>query len=258
LDLPVGGKETAATALRMVFDLVNLCVETPSENDDASGEKTVDYLKTCRRVLRLMCSAHPSSLGLHPAVYLYSWTGKQSPVQFLVLAEMAINLRKTGKVDDFIRLRAPFEAFLVENKSLLNQLVRKYGTKQSGSTHIAQYYADVLALLRDGFQPTNLADELRTRAAYKYLQPEESFAAEGDARGFSAQVKSGVVMRDALASALRCAQCGGYLPTQALSVDHKERLEDGGSSQASNAQLMHPYCNTGYKEKAVSDAKRAT
>jgi hypothetical protein len=36
---------------------------------------------------------------------------------------------------------------------------------------------------------------------------------------------------------------------------HIERKQDQGSSLASNAQITHPYCNTGYKEMMRSKAK---
>jgi hypothetical protein len=256
LQLSVGGKETAATALRMVFDLINLCVDTPSDKDDPTGERTVEYLRTCRRVMRLFCSNDASSLGLHPAVYLYSWTGKQSPVQFLVLAELVVDLNRTRRLDKFTDVRADFESFLVDNRTLLNQVVRKFGTKSSGTTHIAAYYRDVLDLLWGGTAPQDIAAVLMGRSRYNYLQPDESFIEGASGRGFSSQVKSGIIIRDLMPTAARCAQCGGYLPAQAISLDHKQRIEDGGSSASVNAQLMHPYCNTGYKEKKASQAKR--
>ena len=33
----------------------------------------------------------------------------------------------------------------------------------------------------------------------------------------------------------------------AISVDHIERKQDGGKATIENAQLTHPYCNTGVK-----------
>ena len=59
-------------------------------------------------------------------------------------------------------------------------------------------------------------------------------------------------MKELLTKAHRCPICKGLVPMQALSIDHKERLEDGGQSTPTNAQITHPYCNTGYKESLNS------
>jgi len=33
-----------------------------------------------------------------------------------------------------------------------------------------------------------------------------------------------------------------------MTIDHIKRKEDGGRASMENAQLTHPYCNSGYKE----------
>lgn len=37
--------------------------------DDETGEETITILNNCLKVSRLVNSNHPSSLGLHPAIY---------------------------------------------------------------------------------------------------------------------------------------------------------------------------------------------
>jgi hypothetical protein len=257
LELPIGGPETAAPALRMVYDFINLCVQTPSKDDDPTGERTVEYLTRCRRVMRLLSSKDRSSLGLHPAVYFYSWTGKQMPVLFLVVAELVIQLDRERRLPHFTRVRAEFEAFLIRNKTLLNQVVRKFGTKSSGNVHVSQYYRDILELLEQGVAVDDLTNRLMERSDYNYLQPEESIHVGSSTRGFSSQVKSGKVMGELLQSAPRCPICGGLISSRAVSLDHIERLADGGTSTAANAQMTHPYCNSGYKEMQVSQERSA-
>ena len=65
---------------------------------------------------------------------------------------------------------------------------------------------------------------------------------------FSDDVKSMAFMSKALDNALKCSICGGYLDAaKSVSYDHKEPRRDGGKGNVENADLVHPYCNTGYK-----------
>ena len=65
--------------------------------------------------------------------------------------------------------------------------------------------------------------------------------------------KSTVYLRQAIANGLRCPICGGLLdPSKSVSYDHIEQKRKGGSGDASNVQLAHPYCNTGYKESQAA------
>ena len=132
LELPAGGSVYYSPALRMVYDFINLCVGTQSQNDDTKGDRTLDYLHRCHRFMRLILSNDPSSLGLHPAVYFYSWTGKQQPILFLVVSKLIIEMDRANKLPQFIECRKAFEDFLIDHRSLLNQLIRKYGTKTQG------------------------------------------------------------------------------------------------------------------------------
>src|SRR5450759_1690425 len=135
-DLPAGGPASSSTALSMVYGFINLAAGVTSPEDDKDGQRTVDYLTRCRRVMNLLVSADESSLGLHPAVYFYSWTGKQQPILFLVMAQLIIDWERAKKLPRFTELRGRLESFLVSNRPLINQLVRKYGTKDSATTHL--------------------------------------------------------------------------------------------------------------------------
>ena len=248
LDLPPGGAVYTATSLRMVYDFVTLCAGIPSAEDDADGSRTLDYLARCKRVAQLLCSNHASSLGLHPAVYFYSWTGKQQPILFLTWAALIVELERSNRLPHFTRVRGQLEKFLVANRPLLNQVIRKFGTKESGTKHLGGFYRDVLKLLSDGVSAAEMPTTLSAKPEYSYLQPEESPYGGVAPTKFSTQVKSGLVVQELLAEAHHCPICEGLVPHQAISVDHIERREDGGLSIPSNARLTHPYCNTGYKE----------
>lgn len=248
LDLPAGGIVYSGPSLRMIYDFINLCVGATSSEDDETGRRTIDYLKRCRKVMRLVVSNHVSSLGLHPAVYFYSWTGKHQPILFLTITALVVEYEKTNTLPAFTEHREGFESFLMANRPLLNQLLRKFGTKASGTKHLIDFYRKILELLSGGLQSDAIVQELQADSAYSYLQPGESPYDGVAPTRFSTQVRSGLIMRDLLPTAPRCMICHGVIPTQAISVDHKIRVENGGLAIPDNAQLAHPYCNSGYKE----------
>lgn len=259
LDMPACGPVYSSTALRQVYDFINLCTSAPSPKDDTSGGAvTVDYLKLCRRAMWLLLSNHKSSIGLHPAVYFYSWTGKQQPILFLVVAEMLIEYDRTNQIPQFIASRKAFEDFLINNRSLVAQVVRKFGTKASGIGHLRTFYELTLSMIGGGLAGAGLVEAITSNAAYSYLQPAESPYDGTAPTRYSTQVKAGLVMRELLPTAIRCNICGGFVPSQAMSIDHKERKEDGGPSTVENAQVSHPYCNTGYKEAQRAKSKKGS
>ena len=174
LDLPAGGPVYSATSLRMVYDFIGLSVGAVSSEDDETGQRTVDYLTRCRRVMRILLSNHASSVGLHPAVYFYSWTGKQQPILFLVIADLIVDLERKKRLPSFIAVRSKFEAFLTADRSLLNQVIRKFGTKDSGVKHLRAFFDFILTKLDEGLLSAQLVDALVHESAYSYLQPAES------------------------------------------------------------------------------------
>jgi hypothetical protein len=256
LDLPAGGAVYSSTSLRMVYDFVNLCSGVPDNHADTTGQKTIDHLARCRRVARLIISNDSSSLGLHPAVYFYSWTGKQQPILFLTWTQIVIILEQSKILDHFIRVRSQLEKFLINNRPLVNQVIRKFGTKSSGSSHLVEFYRDVLDFFERSGSDDDILSSFKDNVKYRYLQPDESPYSGVSPTRFSTQVKSGLVVHTLLPSAPRCPICNGLVPMQAISIDHKVRKENGGPSTVENAQVTHPYCNTGFKEKATH-AQRA-
>jgi hypothetical protein len=249
LNLPAGGSVYASPTLQMVYEFVLLSVGTANSDDDATGERTVEYLKRTRRVAQLIMSSEPASLGLHPAVYFYSWTGKQQPILFLTMAEIIIDLDRTRKLDGFVDRRAIFERFIINNRTLLNQIVRKFGTKDSGKGHLRSFYEKVFESIDSGRADAETVQDLVGDKRFTYLQPTESPYSGVSPTRYSAQVKSGLVMSGLLENAPKCAICGGLVPSQAISVDHKVDRADGGESELANLQMTHPYCNTGYKNR---------
>ena len=255
LNLPAGGTVYSAPTLRMVYEFVGLSVGVESGDADETGQRTIEYLKRTKRVAELLISNKPSSIGLHPAIYFYSWTGKQQPVLLLAMTQILVDLERAKKLPDFIQRREAFEEFLIGNRTLVNQIVRKFGTKDSGLKHLRGFYENVFDLIDKGIPTDGIAARLVKMDGYSYLQPSETPYDGVVPTRYSVQVKSGVVIKELLSTAPRCPICKGLVPTQALSVDHRERREDGGEATVDNAQLTHPYCNTGIKEAQHAKAK---
>jgi hypothetical protein len=248
LNLPAGGSVYAAPALRMVYDFVNLSVGTVKDEVDVEGSRTVEFLKRARRAAQLVISNSPSSLGLHPAVYFYSWTGKQQPILSLTMAEIVIELDRHKKLDEFVKRRRSLEQFIMANRTLLNQIVRKFGTKDSGKGHLKAFYEKVFNAIDSGMENDKIVAALTSDKSFTYLQPSENPYAGVSPTRYSTQVKSGVVMTGLMDHCPKCSICGGLVPFQAISIDHKLSRSDGGDSNIENLQMTHPYCNTGFKE----------
>src|SRR5258708_19335443 len=111
-------------------------------------------------------------------------------------------------------------------------------------------------MIGQGVTGVEIVNKLIANPAYSYLQQTEVPYGGTSPTRYSSQVKTGLVMRQLLPSAPRCLICHGILPCQAISVDHIKRREDGGQSTPDNAQLTHPYCNTGYKESQRSKGRK--
>ena len=248
ISLPAGGPVYSGTALRMVYDFIRLCVGTASTEEDAVGEHTIEYLERTRKVMQFLLSSKVNSIGLHPAVYFYSWTGKQQPILFLTMAELMLNFQQKKQLPLFISVRKKLEEYLILNRALVAQVVRKFGTKMSGYEHVTKFYSTLIHHLLSGIATENLTDAVREESSFRFLQPEES-PYETAPKRYSSKMKAGIVMRTLLTKELECPICGGKVPSQCLSLDHIERKEDGGMATVENGQLTHPYCQSGIKEQ---------
>ena len=255
VDLPAGGATYSPTALRMVFDFIRVCVDIAAEQDDKEGKETIEYLVRTRKVMKTILSKDAGSLGLHPAVYFYSWTGKQQPILFLTLAKLVVDLERAKQFPKFIKARGELEKFLIGNRALTNQVVRKFGSKGSGGVHLREFYEFLIDAFSHGEISENAAEKLVSNSNFSFLQPGEEPYLTNQPGRVSSAVKSGIVLRDLLAASHVCPICKGYVPSQSISIDHDTRKIDGGSSSPENLQVTHPYCNTGVKENLASVQK---
>lgn len=251
LNLPAAGSVYSGPTLKMMHDFVQIVSPAASDEDDLDGIRTLETLKRVRRGAELLCSNSVRSLGLHPAVYFYSWTGKHQPILFLTMAEIIVETERKSKLPVFIKRRAVFEQFIQNHRALLNQIIRKFGTKDSGQNHLKRFYEQVFEAIDSGLGDADIVNRLIEHKDFTYLQPGESPYAGVSATRYAKHVKSGLIMNELLPNELKCVICRGLVPSQAISIDHEVRREDGGESNVENLRITHGYCNSGIKEAQV-------
>ncbi len=222
--------------------MVYSCVGTPTTEKDETGQKTIVYLTRCRRVMQLLLSDHPSSLGLHPAVYFYSWTGKQQPVLFLVVAQMFIEYDQGRKLPEFISIRQALEDFLVSNRALVSLVVRKFFTKSSCHAYLGLFYKQVFLLLYRLSSAQKVVDVITSYPIYSYLQPSVSLYLYKPVTIFSIQVKSVVAMRELLLLSPICSICFFIVPSLSLSIYHYTSIHYFFTLHPSYSHISHPFC----------------
>lgn len=261
LDIPIAGRGYSGQSLPLVLDLVNLAndikvidaTKKKKASDDSfpideDGKITIQQLTNTRRIVRRLTGVHPSSLGLHPAVYFYSLNGRHQPTAVMALFSMFKEIeRSPKKLKAFIDARADFEKFLVANKGHVNAVVIKRGSGAKGFNLLAEYFESVLAAVQVGKKANEeIFDQIISNPNLEFLEA-SSHVASGRNAKFSGETKSEAFLDKALGSALKCSICGGYLHRNSITIDHIERRQDGGTADADNADLAHPYCNTTYK-----------
>jgi hypothetical protein len=249
LELPVAGRGYSAESVRLLFDFVNLANDTVINqrklkviDDDSDGETTMEYLHNVSKVIDTICTKSNRSLGLHPAVYFYSMSGRYQPTAFLAAVKLVMEFEKEDKFHWFTKHRAKFEDFLVSHRYFVNQIVNQFGSGFKGHTWVLALYKDILNMVATG-QESEIAKALI--AARKWRLKEQQ--GTGDA-SFSTETKNFIVLRDSLANAIRCNICGARIHRNSYQIDHTIRKQDGGSNSSDNGKMAHPFCNTTYKE----------
>ncbi len=107
-------------------------------------------------------------------------------------------------------------------------------------------YQIILDGLVQGKNGEAILDRLQEDRRSAFLKIDEAKNTDTK-RNFDTDTKSTAFLRDALKSALKCKICQGLIHTNSISIDHKDRKQDGGFGNLDNAELTHPYCNTTYK-----------
>jgi len=249
LDLPVAGRGYSSQTLPLVFEFVNLVNGVKSDSKivaDTTGDDTLRFLKNCKAIVNRLSGTHPSSLGLHPAVYFYSSAGRYQPTAFMAVIAMLQEFEKNDRFRDFTKVRRLFEEFLLKHRRLVNQVTVKYGSGAKGYARLHQLLSWIVEQFVAGANEIKIIAEMANHPDFSFLQPAErdELIASAD---FGKDAKSAVFLRDALKDPLRCGICQGLIHRNAISIDHIVRKSEGGKGEPDNGQLTHPYCNTTIK-----------
>jgi hypothetical protein len=246
LDLPLGGKNHASNSLSMVFELVKL-LGANIKDEDQSGEETLKALIEIRKSLQRVNDNHPSSLGLHPAVYIYSQSGNFRISCFHAIIVFTKELVDSNKLDVFTENRKAFENTMIKSDMVIQQIVRKARQANKAIAPLVKFFHAILEKLILQTSTDDVLVELGKTQEFSYINLDEVHQSTTTSPSFSKSTKSAAYISEAISNAPRCKICGGILHQKSISIDHKIRKEDGGDGSANNAQLSHPYCNSTYK-----------
>jgi hypothetical protein len=251
LDIPVGGKIYSAQTLPLILEFINIVNNIPNDfkeslPDDLTGDETVKILKETRRIAWRINSKHPSSLGLHPAVYFYSQDGRHKVASFYATLAFVKELEEKKKLDEFISVRSIFENILLKNDILVQQINRKYRSAIASYGQIKDFYFEIIELLKNGTDENSVISELIKSSKFNYLTLtiEQN---EITSSKFSTERKSAIYIKEALLNTPKCKICNGYIHRNSISIDHIERKQYGGLGSIDNGQITHPYCNSTIK-----------
>jgi hypothetical protein len=262
LDLPVAGRSHAGSSLPLIFDLVNISndqkVVDPSKSKKIppaqsavppNGPQTVEFLRETERIVNRIVGTHPSCLGLHPAVYFYSATGRHQPTSFLAVVSLMKEFEKRDCFDKFTSVRKEFEDFLLKYKDFSNQITIRMGSGVKGFERLKALYLKVFELLSDGNTETQILEALKTNEDLSFLVVPGSVPEKITRRKrFNTDTISQTFLNEALGNPIRCKICHGLIHVKSITVDHIQRIREGGVGELGNAQLSHPYCNSTYKQ----------
>ncbi|MCK4798985.1 MAG: DUF262 domain-containing protein [Spirochaetes bacterium] len=251
LDIPLGGKNYSAQTLPLILDFVNIVNNISSDfketlANDTTGERTTKYLKRVRQIARIINSNHSSSLGLHPMIYFYSQDGRHKIASFLATVAFILELEKRNKFPEFILIRANFEKTILEYDYLIQQINRKYRSAKNSYQQIMSFYFEIMVQLAKKKNIDDAVNEIIKSENFKYLTLQVE-SHDTTKTNFSTERKSAIFIKEAIRSAPKCNICSGLIHRNSISIDHKIRKEDGGTSDTENGQITHPYCNTGIK-----------
>lgn len=261
LDLPIAGHGYGSQTLPLIFDFVNIANDIPvseasrrktSKSDvgaqsNIDEEQTVLTMRGAGRLVRRMTGTHPSSLGLHPAVYFYSANGKHQPTTVLAMASLVKDLSEIP--DSFLRFtetRAEFERFLVEHKIFVNQLTVMHGSMAKGFRQLKEYYQFVISCLQRKMSFEEIGSRLKEHDKYQKLVKERPVLTK-QPKEFSKNLKQLVYLSEALEKSFICAECGSRIDPKSMHLDHELEKSSGGVATSENARWLHPFCDSTYK-----------
>ncbi|GGH16795.1 GmrSD restriction endonuclease domain-containing protein [Pedobacter zeae] len=251
LDVPLAGKGYSTQTLSLILDMINITNDVKNDDelkDDTNGEETINFLKKTKKKLNRITGTHASSLGLHPAVYFYSTTGRYQVTAFYTILNLIQELEsKPNALNDFIKVRSKFEDFLLSYKSIINQTNTKFGSGLKSYKRLTNLFLHIINELQKEKNEQEILHGLSQMKHFEYLNPEKIDYEEYIRKDFSTESKSAVFIISALKNPVKCSICKSLIHKNSITIDHIKRKEDGGLGIIDNGQLTHPYCNTTFK-----------
>ena len=246
LDLPLGGKNHASSSLSMIFELIKI-LGVDSEKDDEDGRSTVQELSRVRKIIERVNSKKPFSLGLHPAVYIYSKSGNFRVSCFHATIMFAKRLEESNRLNLFTKHRDKLEEIVLLSDGVIQQIVRKARHATSAIEPLVNYFNSILLHLESGCETSKVLYNIAKTDEFSYLKLDESGYSVTATSSFSKAIKNSAFIANGIRTVQRCEICGARLHSSSISYDHRVRKQDGGSGTLDNIQLSHPYCNTTFK-----------
>lgn len=240
LDVAIAGKNQ--NNLSFNFDLVNYSSNKTFQNDETDGTETLEVLKNLKKLLQILNSNEECSLGLHPMIYFYSRKGNFKPAMFYAVFLFVKLLREKNKFNLFIKHRMSFENFIYEYDFVFDQINRNLRTSKKSATVVSSLLLQIIVELEEGKTIEQILENIKSSYNVLIEQPEEDLEIQENSK-----LKSETFISSALPNAIKCSICGGLIHTNSISMDHIIRKREGGDNNATNVQITHPYCNTGYK-----------
>lgn len=252
-DVPIGGR--GYSSLPFVFDLVQL-VNGVGPKDalsaDPDGGQTLDYVRRVRTRLERITTVSPGSLGLHPLVYFYTRGGAFQPVAFLAVLQFVERVIRESRLDAFTDVRRDFEAFLLAHKEAFTLIMKRQGAGARSRPALEGFFWQTFEALVAGRTQEEIIDVLSADPRFSFFATPAPVRGDGNSAAFNRTVKSAAFVTELAANGVRCGICCALLHRNSIQTDHKVRKADGGDASHGNAQLSHPYCNSGYKERRAS------
>ena len=251
-DVPVGGR--GYSSLPFIFDLVNLVngvgASKEPAKDDPDGQTTVSYLNAVQKRLQRITTNHPGSLGLHPLAYFYTRGGAFQPVAFLAAMQVVGRLEERNNLDKFTSVRRSFELFLMKHKEAFTLVVKRQGSGPRSRPALESFMEIALDCLWKGQTDEEIIGVMALDPRFSFFATPAPIreASSGRKKTFDSSAKSAAFVIGLENSGVRCAICDALLHVNSMQTDHIIRQIDGGGSHSGNAQVVHPYCNSTYKE----------
>lgn len=258
LDVPIAGR--GYNALPFIFDFVNMAngvsvADTTTKRDvsdklpaDLDGSGTLSYLKKVRERVSRMTGDQSRSLGIHPVVYFYTRSGTFQPTALIAASQFIEDLAQRNKLIDFAKIRSQFENFLVIHKEAMSLISHKFGSGERSLPWLVSYYGEIAKGLWEGHSLLAIQMAFAANPDFAFLTaPRPSGVRETSTKAkhsFSSGTKTAAFFAAALPTGTRCKICGALVHKNSIEFDHIINARDGGSGDASNGQVSHPYCNS--------------